>query len=121
MANAWQTGAKFWSDDKRERVRQRSQEPTGRAGDLNLQKSDADAATWLPPRRPRCTYVAMQVLTKDRYGLWLTARRRPRSPGSFRTADPRGSQCAERRELRIDVRVAARAQVDSSPWQIRTP
>nr|HPJ18029.1 HNH endonuclease family protein [Actinomycetota bacterium] len=74
MANAWQTGAKFWSDDKRERFANDRRNLLAVRGDLNLQKSDADAATWLPPRKAfRCTYVAMQVLTKDRYGLWLTA------------------------------------------------
>lgn len=74
LANAWQTGAKFWSDEKRERFANDRRNLLAVRGDLNLQKSDGDAATWLPPRKAfRCTYVAMQVLTKDRYGLWLTA------------------------------------------------
>jgi hypothetical protein len=42
-------------------------------GPLNTQKSDGDAATWLPPNRAyRCAYVARQIAVKLRYGLWMT-------------------------------------------------
>ena len=42
-------------------------------GPLNQQKSDGDAATWLPPNRSyRCAYVARQVAVKVRYDLWTT-------------------------------------------------
>ncbi|MEZ5185452.1 MAG: DUF1524 domain-containing protein [Candidatus Nanopelagicales bacterium] len=74
LANAWQTGAKYWSDDKRERFANDRRNLLAVRGDLNLQKSDGDAATWLPPKKSfRCTYVSMQILTKQRYGLWVTA------------------------------------------------
>lgn len=74
LANAWQTGADRWPAAKRERFANDRRNLLAVRGDLNLQKSDADAATWLPPRRAyRCTYVAMQIQTKQRYGLWVTA------------------------------------------------
>jgi len=73
LANAWQTGAAYWTPAKRERFANDRRNLLAVRGDLNLQKRDGDAATWLPPRTGfRCTYVAMQVLTKQRYGLWVT-------------------------------------------------
>lgn len=74
LANAWQTGAAYWTAAKRERFANDRRNLLAVRGDLNLQKRDGDAATWLPPRKEfRCTYVAMQVLTKQRYGLWVTS------------------------------------------------
>jgi hypothetical protein len=38
-----------------------------------MQKSDGDAATWLPPNKAfRCMYVARQIAVKRKYNLWLT-------------------------------------------------
>jgi hypothetical protein len=73
LSNAWQTGAKYWTDDRRERFANDRRNLLAVRGDLNLQKSDGDAATWLPPKKSfRCTYVSIQILTKHRYGLWVT-------------------------------------------------
>ena len=42
-------------------------------GPLNMQKSDGDTATWLPPHKAyRCQYVARQVGVNYTYGLWVT-------------------------------------------------
>jgi hypothetical protein len=42
-------------------------------GRLNSQKSDGDAATWLPPLKSfRCAYVAQQIAVKAKYSLWVT-------------------------------------------------
>lgn len=42
-------------------------------GPTNQQKSDGDAATWLPPNKSyRCDYVARQISVKSSYGLWVT-------------------------------------------------
>jgi hypothetical protein len=42
-------------------------------GAANQQKSDADAATWLPSNKPfMCQYVARQVAVKKKYNLWVT-------------------------------------------------
>jgi hypothetical protein len=39
----------------------------------NQQKSDGDAATWLPSNKKfRCQYVARQVSVKFKYKLWVT-------------------------------------------------
>lgn len=74
LANSWQTGAQHWPDAKREAFANDRRNLLAVRGDLNLQKGDGDAATWLPPRKAfRCTYVALQIQTKQRYGLWLTA------------------------------------------------
>lgn len=74
LANAWQTGAAYWPLDKRLQFANDRRNLLAVRGDLNLQKRDGDAATWLPPRKSfRCTYVAIQILTKQRHGLWVTA------------------------------------------------
>ncbi|HEV7952100.1 MAG TPA: DUF1524 domain-containing protein, partial [Candidatus Saccharimonadales bacterium] len=48
-------------------------------GEANMQKSDADAASWLPSNKAfRCSYVARQVAIKAKYQLWVTAAERMR-------------------------------------------
>ena len=74
LGNAWATGAAYWTDAERERFANDRRNLLAVRGDLNMQKQDGDAATWLPPRKAfRCTYVSMQVLVKQKYGLWVTA------------------------------------------------
>lgn len=74
LANAWQTGAQQWTAQKRAAFANDLGELLAVDGDLNQLKQAADAATWLPPNKGfRCQYVAMQVLIKHRWGLWLTA------------------------------------------------
>ena len=42
-------------------------------GPTNQAKGDGDTATWLPPNRDfRCQFASIQVLVKERYGLWAT-------------------------------------------------
>jgi hypothetical protein len=73
LANAWQTGAQQLTQLERERF---ANDPLNLAavdGPTNQQKSDGDAATWLPPQKSyRCEYVAAQVAVKARYRLWVT-------------------------------------------------
>lgn len=74
LGNAWATGAQQISSEQREALANDplNLQPTSRT--LNSQKSDGDAATWLPPAKGyRCTYVARQVMVKARYHLWVTA------------------------------------------------
>lgn len=77
LSDAWQKGAQQWSPQRRLAF---ANDPLGlRAvpGSLNAQKSDGDAATWLPPQRSAwCGYVAVQVAVKAKYGLWVTAAER---------------------------------------------
>ncbi len=73
LSNAWQTGAARWSATTREAFANDPLELLAVDGSLNEQKSDGDAATWLPPNhRIRCAYVARQVAVKARYALWVT-------------------------------------------------
>jgi hypothetical protein len=74
LSNAWQTGAFKLTIEKRTAFANDPLNLLAVKGVLNSQKSDGDAATWLPPKKSyRCTYVARQVAVKAKYGLWLTA------------------------------------------------
>jgi hypothetical protein len=43
------------------------------SGSANGQKSDSDAASWLPSNKAyRCAFVARQVAVKISYNLWVT-------------------------------------------------
>jgi hypothetical protein len=73
LSNAWQTGAQFWGPDRREQFANDPLNLLAVDGPLNMQKSDGDAATWLPPSRAYwCEYVSRQVAVKAKYGLWAT-------------------------------------------------
>lgn len=72
LSDAWQTGAQQWPEAKRVAFANDPLELLAVSGPLNQQKGDADAATWLPPRKAyRCAYVARQVAVKAAYGLWV--------------------------------------------------
>ena len=74
LSNAWQTGAQQLSQDRRIELANDSLELLAVDGPTNIQKSDGDAATWLPPNKAyRCQYVARQIAVKLKYQLWLTA------------------------------------------------
>ncbi len=73
LSNAWQTGAFKLSIQVRTQLANDPLELLAVKGSLNQQKSDGDAATWLPPLKSyRCAFVARQVAVKAKYGLWLT-------------------------------------------------
>jgi hypothetical protein len=77
LANAWQTGAQQLGPEARERFANDPLNLMATEGAINQQKSDGDAATWLPPARGfRCAYVARQVAVKAKYQLWVTAAER---------------------------------------------
>lgn len=74
LSNAWQTGAQGLSLPVRESFANDPLELLAVDGAANQQKSDGDAATWLPPNKPfRCQYVSRQIAIKAKYGLWVTA------------------------------------------------
>ncbi len=52
LSNAWQTGAFAWPGSEREQFANDPLNLLAVQGRLNSQKSDGDAATWLPPRPP---------------------------------------------------------------------
>ena len=73
LSNAWQTGAFKLSLAIRTLMANDPLELLAVKGALNTQKSDGDAATWLPPLKSyRCAFVARQVAVKAKYGLWIT-------------------------------------------------
>lgn len=73
LSDAWQKGAQNLTKDERIRLANDPLELLAVAGADNQQKSDADAATWLPKNKSyRCPYVARQISIKIKYSLWVT-------------------------------------------------
>lgn len=73
LSDAWQKGAQLLTQEQRISMANDPVELLAVDGPTNMQKSDGDAATWLPPNKSfRCQYVARQIAVKQKYGLWLT-------------------------------------------------
>lgn len=73
LSNAWQTGAQNLDTTKRKELSQDPLNLLAVDGPANQQKSDQDAAEWLPPNVAfRCQYVARQISVKYKYVLWVT-------------------------------------------------
>jgi hypothetical protein len=74
LSNAWQTGAQALTAEQRQIFANDPLELLAVDGQTNQQKSDSDAATWLPPNKAfRCQYVTRQIAVKAKYQLWVTA------------------------------------------------
>ncbi|MGB8650825.1 MAG: DUF1524 domain-containing protein [Mycobacteriales bacterium] len=73
LSDAWQTGAAGWTPYKRVQLANDLRELRAVGASVNDAKSDADAASWLPPdKRFRCAFVTIQTQVKAAYGLWMT-------------------------------------------------
>lgn len=73
LSDAWQKGAQTLSRERRIELANDPLELLAVDGPANQQKSDGDAATWLPAYKPfRCQYVARQIAVKQKYNLWVT-------------------------------------------------
>ena len=73
LSDAWQKGAQYLSVEKRYEIATDPLNLLAVDGPANQQKSDGDAATWLPSNKKfRCQYVARQVSVKYKYSLWVT-------------------------------------------------
>jgi hypothetical protein len=73
LSDAWQKGAQQFTSEKRIELANDPLELLAVDGPANLQKSDGDAATWLPPNKSfRCQYIARQIAVKQKYKLWVT-------------------------------------------------
>lgn len=73
LSDAWQKGAQQITANDRAALANDPLELLAVDGSANQQKSDADAATWLPSNKSfRCQYVARQIAVKKKYKLWLT-------------------------------------------------
>ncbi len=74
LSNAWQTGAQQLAALERESFANDPLNLLAVDGQANQDKSDGDAATWLPPNKVfRCQYVARQIQVKKKYNLWVTS------------------------------------------------
>ena len=73
LSDAWQKGAQYKDYETRYKIATDPLNLLAVDGPANEQKSDGDAATWLPKNKKfRCQYVARQVSVKYKYGLWVT-------------------------------------------------
>jgi hypothetical protein len=73
LSNAWQTGAQQLTVVQRIKLANDPLDLLAVDGPANQQKSDGDAATWLPSNKPfRCQYVARQIAVKQKYSLWVS-------------------------------------------------
>ena len=73
LSDSWQKGAQQLSEDQREQFANDPYNLLAVDGPANQQKSDGDAATWLPANKAfRCEYVARQIGVKKKYSLWVT-------------------------------------------------
>jgi hypothetical protein len=72
LSDAWQSGAQQLTFDERVALANDPLELLAVDGQANQQKSDGDAATWLPANKAfRCQYVARQIAVKKKYRLWV--------------------------------------------------
>jgi hypothetical protein len=72
LSDAWQTGAQQLSAETRRQLANDPLELIAVSGKQNQIKSDADAASWLPPNKAfRCQYIARQIAVKQKYSLWV--------------------------------------------------
>ena len=73
LSDAWQKGAQQLSSAQRYSLYNDPLNLLAVSGSANAQKSDSDAASWLPANRAyRCSFVARQVAVKVSYNLWVT-------------------------------------------------
>lgn len=73
LKNAWQMGADQWDDQTRTEFANDPLNLRVTIASLNQQKSDSNAASWLPPYKPgRCAFIATQVAVKAKWQLFVT-------------------------------------------------
>lgn len=73
LSDAWQKGAQNLTADERHDLATDPLNLIAVDSSANQQKSDGDAATWLPSNKSfRCQYVARQISVKYKYTLWVT-------------------------------------------------
>ncbi len=73
LSNAWSTGAFAFDQATRYAISQDPLNLIAVDGPANQEKSDQDAADWLPSNESfQCEYVARQISVKYKYELWVT-------------------------------------------------
>ena len=74
LSNAWQMGADLWTDETRTEFANDPVNLIVTIASLNRQKSESNAASWLPPYKPgRCDFIARQVAVKTKWQLFVTS------------------------------------------------
>lgn len=73
LSDAWQKGAQQLTIEERKRLANDPLELIAVSGTANQEKSDSDAASWLPKNKKfRCEYIERQIAVKIKYQLWVT-------------------------------------------------
>ena len=73
LKNAWEMGADQWDNQMRTEFANDPLNLRVTIASLNQQKSDSNAASWLPPYKPgRCDFIATQVAVKAKWQLFVT-------------------------------------------------
>lgn len=73
LKDAWQKGAYAFDQQQRLTLANDPLELIAVGGKANQQKSDGDAADWLPAYAPfQCQYIARQIAVKQKYKLTVT-------------------------------------------------
>lgn len=73
LSDAWQKGAQQLTSYQRFMIYNDPLNLLAVWGPANSQKSDADAASWLPSNKNfRCSFVARQIAVKVKFELWVT-------------------------------------------------
>lgn len=73
LSDSWQKGAQYLEVDRRLEIANDPLNLLAVDGEANQEKSDSDAASWLPSNKDyRCRYVARQIAVKSKYKLWIT-------------------------------------------------
>jgi hypothetical protein len=73
LSDAWQKGAQQLTREQRTLLANDPLNLLATTQRMNSQKSDGDAATWLPRNKSfRCAYVSRQISVKAAYSLWVT-------------------------------------------------
>ena len=73
LSDAWQKGAQQLSSYQRFMIYNDPLNLLAVWGPANSQKSDSDAASWLPSNKSfRCSFIARQIAVKEKYQLWVT-------------------------------------------------
>lgn len=116
LSDAWQKGAQGWDDNT---LREFGNDPLNLlavAGQVNSQKGDGDAATWLPPNKSyRCGYVARQVAVKHKYDLWLAEAERDAIQRILSDCPDEPLPVAETVDLAPELSVAPEPELATAP------
>lgn len=121
LSDAWQKGAQQLDTQTRTNLANDPRNLRAVDGPANQQKSDSDAASWLPPNKGyRCQYVTAQVEVKAIYGLWMTQGEHDAIAGILQDCGA-GSATTQKPVATSAPLVTSKPVVTSAPAQGSTP